>query len=325
MTQENIMSRLPAFTIIPPSKWLFQDLGLIGGKAIIANEYKKINKSFKNAEYKIEEFIRQWIIQQLVETYNYPETWMGDLIVVEEPVHIGSNRCRVDVAIINRNGEPIVLIETKSASCSGSELRHAEQQLKSYLSATHTAIYGVLTTGINTTFLKKKINPNTFEVISDLPTFSDMVVGELFTQRDIDEITVQTATHEAENDEYTESIQEIDELVYPSVEEYVRGFQSIERYLSENQREMLRTHYYASQQTVTMTELAQSVGYKNYRGGNLHYGKIGKLLCAELDWAYGVGINILVWFTHPSNSPNGQWLLTLHKEVAEALEKLKWV
>ena len=75
------MTRLATFILIPPSSWLFQEIGLIAGRAIIANEYRKTNKSLKKAEYHIEEFIRQWIIQQLITTYEYPEDWLGELIV----------------------------------------------------------------------------------------------------------------------------------------------------------------------------------------------------------------------------------------------------
>ena len=75
------MTRLATFNLIPPSSWLFQEIGLIAGRAIIANEYRKTNKSLKKAEYHIEEFIRQWIIQQLITTYEYPEDWLGELIV----------------------------------------------------------------------------------------------------------------------------------------------------------------------------------------------------------------------------------------------------
>lgn len=315
------MTRLATFNLIPPSSWLFQEIGLIAGRAIIANEYRKTNKSLKKAEYHIEEFIRQWIIQQLITTYEYPEDWLGELIVVEEAIHIGSGRYRADIAVKNRNGDPIILIETKVASCTTNDLHHAERQLKSYLSATHSAIFGMITNGYHTTFIRKKNNPNTFAIIKDLPSLTEMIEESVFSQIDVEPPPIPIGPE----DEDTSDTQESEDLAYPSVDEYVNAFRAIESYISLNQRAMLKAHYHATKQSLTMTELAKSVGYASYRGGNLQYGRLGQLLCAELDWAYGVAISVLVWFTHPSESPNRQWRLNLRPEVSEALEKLNWV
>jgi len=309
------MPRISSFNLIPPSNWLFQDIGIVAGKAIIAKKYKEVNKSLKNAERQIEEFIRQWMIQQLIFAYGYPKDWIGELIVIEERVHIGSGRYRADIAVKNRSGDPIVLIETKSASCTATDLLHAEQQLKSYLSATHSALFGVVTNGHKTIFIKKRSNPNTFERISDLPILEEMLEEGIFSQTDIE---VPPAPIPNDNGQGS------DELIYPSTEEYVHAFKAIELYMTPNQRAMLMYHYYAPDQTVTMTELAKSVGYTSHRGGNLQYGKLGQLLCAELDWAEGIAISVLAWFTPPYDSPNRQWLLTLHPEVSEALKKLGW-
>lgn len=320
------MTRLTSFNLIPPSSWLFQGVGLIAGRAIIANEYRKTNKSLKNVEYNIEEFVRQWVIQQLITSYEYPEDWLGELIVVEDIIHIGSGRYRADIAVKNRNGDSIILIETKSASCAANNFYNAEQQLKSYLSATHSAIFGMLTNGYQTIFIKKRNNPNTFEIIKDLPSLTEMIEEGLFNQEDI-EVPVMATTIEdkGKEDDESNNVQEDGELIYPTIEEYINAFRAIEPYMSENQKAMLKYHYHAPNQTLTMTELAKSVGYASYRGGNLQYGRLGQLLCAELDWAYGVAISILVWFTHPSKTPNRQWHLTLHPEVSVALEKLNWV
>lgn len=235
------MTRLNAFSLIPPSSWLFQEVGLIAGRAIIANEYRKTNKSLKKAEYTIEEFIRQWAIQQLITTYDYPEDWLGKLIVVEDVIHIGSGRYRADIAVKNRTGDTIILIETKSASCTASDFRHAEQQLKSYLSATHSAIFGMLTNGYQTTFIKKRNNPNTFEIIRDLPSLSEMIEEGLFNQEDVETpVMAVTIEDEGTEDEENGSVQKDEELIYPTVEEYISAFKAIEPYMSVNQKGMLK-------------------------------------------------------------------------------------
>lgn len=40
----------------------------------------------------IEEYVRQWILQELIKTYGYPEEWLGERIVVEETVQISQGR-----------------------------------------------------------------------------------------------------------------------------------------------------------------------------------------------------------------------------------------
>lgn len=303
------------FKLILPSSWLFQEVGMIAGKAIIANEYRKNNKSLKNVEYHIEEFVRQWMLQEITTTYEFPEHWLRKMIVVEDIIYIGSGRCRADVAIKNRQGDSIILIETKSSSCRDNDFIHAEMQLKSYLSATHSAIFGIVTNGYQTRVIRKRYNPNTYEIIEGLPSLQDMIKQGIFGEEDVNHSLIDMPIPEDET--------ELEEI-YPTVQEYIDAFTAIEPYISNNQKTMLAYHYHAIEQTVTMTELSTSVGYANHRGGNLQYGKLGQLLCAELDWAYGIAINVLAWFTPPNQSHNGQWLLTLRPEVSEALERLEW-
>ena len=38
---------------------------------------------------------------------------------------------------------------------------------------------------------------------------------------------------------------------------------------------LLRTHYHASNRTISATQLAKTVGYGGYQGVNLQYGKLG--------------------------------------------------
>jgi len=116
------------------------------------------------------------------------------------------------------------------------------------------------------------------------------------------------------------------EPVAPSVYHYVAAFQSIEDQLTDGQRAMLRAHYHAPGRTLTMTEVAHSVNYRSYRAGNLWYGRLGGLLCDELNWrSPNVAIFVLVTFTPPGETPHGEWELHLRPEVAEALEQLGWI
>jgi hypothetical protein len=113
--------------------------------------------------------------------------------------------------------------------------------------------------------------------------------------------------------------------VAPSASRYVAAFQAIESLVTDGQRGMLKAHYNAPGRTLTMTEVAHSVGYQSYRAGNLWYGRLGGMLCDELSWRHGVAIHVLVTFTPPDATPHGEWELHLRPEVAEALERLRWV
>lgn len=114
--------------------------------------------------------------------------------------------------------------------------------------------------------------------------------------------------------------------VAPSAARYVAAFETIQSQITDGQLGMLKAHYHAAGRTLTMTEIAHSVGYQSYRAGNLWYGRLGGLLCDELNWrSPDVAIFVLVTFTPPDETPHGEWELQLRPEVAEALEQLGWV
>ncbi|SAK73936.1 hypothetical protein AWB79_04296 [Caballeronia hypogeia] len=48
--------------------------------------------------------------------------------------------------------------------------------------------------------------------------------------------------------------------------------------ISEGQRKMLVAHYRAPDRTITATQLAKAAGYTDYRGANVQYGALGKLI-----------------------------------------------
>jgi type I restriction enzyme M protein len=154
-TKELFMSALSNFQFIKPEHWLFQDYGVVANARAQAEKYKRTYGSLKGAEYQIEEFIRQWILKKLIDTYHYPSHWIGTQINIEEPVFIGSSRCRADIALKNRFDYPFIYIETKSYVAGHTDFWSEERQLMSYLSSMHTTHIGCVTNGNRTTFLKK--------------------------------------------------------------------------------------------------------------------------------------------------------------------------
>lgn len=116
------------------------------------NKYKKNSNVDDN-----EEFVRQWIIAELIETYNYPKDWLSERIFIEDQIRMGSSTKEVDISLKNSNFKPFLLIETKKRSATIKEFETDIGQLHSYLAATHTASIGVITNGKKTLVFEKKL------------------------------------------------------------------------------------------------------------------------------------------------------------------------
>jgi len=93
---------------------------------------------------------------------------------------------------------------------------------------------------------------------------------------------------------------------------------------------MLRVHYEAPGRTVTPTQLAEEVGFKEYGAANLHYGRLARRLCEFLGLRanaleLGKGgrrlfSTVLVRFEHLER----EWEWTMRPRVARALEQIGW-
>lgn len=165
------MAALGNFYLIEPDKWLFPSHGdVVEGKRR-ANEYFERHGTYNGAELSIEEFVRQWALLQLLDSYKYPKDWLGERIIIEEPVKMGSSEKEADISIKNANRRTFLYIETKKRGISDEEFKEAERQLETYFASTHTATIGLVTDGDRIRTLRKKIDPNDFEYIADLPAY----------------------------------------------------------------------------------------------------------------------------------------------------------
>ncbi len=122
-------------------------------------------------EHQIEEYVRQWILSELINTYGYPKEWIGERIIVEETVQMATMEKQADISIKNERHKTFLYIETKNAGITQIEFDKAEKQLMGYLSSTHTATVGMITSGKVTKCLVKKIDPNDFDYIPDIPNY----------------------------------------------------------------------------------------------------------------------------------------------------------
>ncbi len=165
------MTKLGEFFLIPPNNWRCRSHGDVAASKRRAEDWHQKNGSYDGAEQVIEEFVRQWALNQLVVEYSYPEDWIGERLTIEEPVKMGSTEKQADIAIKNTNRRPFLYIETKKKNVSAQEFQEAEKQLETYLASTHTATIGLVTDGNETRCVRKKIDPNDFEYIADIPSY----------------------------------------------------------------------------------------------------------------------------------------------------------
>ena len=164
--------KIRPFYRIPPEDWVLktnQDIAYAQKRAIENPQLDETN---------IEEYVRQWMLAELIETYGYPKELLGERIVVEETIQMGTMQKQADISIKNERGKTYLFVETKSRGVSQTDFANAESQLESYLSATHTAMIGLVTDSspARTRAKVKKIDPNDFDYIPDIPSYE---VGEL--------------------------------------------------------------------------------------------------------------------------------------------------
>ena len=145
--------RLRPFYAIPPEEYLFQKY--VSGDSP-------------------EERVRQWLLRELIESYEFPKRLFdGSTVDIEVPVAIGSRQCYADVAIrktVSGRPEPLVLFEVKPLGST-----EGIDQLHSYLFASPTARIGVWTNGCELKcFIKKS---DQIESRPDIPVYNEATFG----------------------------------------------------------------------------------------------------------------------------------------------------
>lgn len=115
----------------------------------------------------------------------------------------------------------------------------------------------------------------------------------------------------------------------PSAGEYAAMFEQLRPRLTANQVAMLRFHL-ARERPVTATELAAHVGYADWRGVNVQYGRVGAML-RELDPRLrdleGQESYAFARFDQipRKDESYAEWTWTFHRPVEDALRTLAWV
>lgn len=157
--------KINPFYKIHPDDWI------LTSNPDIAVARKKALENPQLDERHIEEYVRQWVLRELLDTYGYPKEWLGDRVVVEETVQMATMEKQADISIKNERYKTFLFIETKNSDITTIEFDKAEKQLMGYLSSTHTATVGMITNGKITKSIVKKIDPNDFDYIPDIPSY----------------------------------------------------------------------------------------------------------------------------------------------------------
>jgi hypothetical protein len=113
----------------------------------------------------------------------------------------------------------------------------------------------------------------------------------------------------------------------PNVEEYKTAILVILKEDHKNWVKMLKAHYFAENNTITATALAEAAGYKNYVGVNSQYGNLAYKLCELLKYEPSERNkeNKPIWtFALATGEQKDEWEWTLRPQVQKALEELAW-
>jgi 5-methylcytosine-specific restriction protein A len=83
---------------------------------------------------------------------------------------------------------------------------------------------------------------------------------------------------------------------------------------------MLLAHYFSPNKTITATQMAHAMGYKNFNASNLHYGRLARVIGNSLGWEPipQTALYVLAEFEKPAQ----EWFWIMRPEVAQAIEQL---
>ena len=112
----------------------------------------------------------------------------------------------------------------------------------------------------------------------------------------------------------------------PDKKKFIKALNAIATQLPKSYIELLKAHYRAPKHRITASELANAVGYHNYKAANLNYGKLASIIMDQFGIAKSEKVNIefLVRFVMPGDQGNEEIIWVLRPEVASALEELNW-
>lgn len=146
------MPRLRSFYLVRPDDWLLE------------KTHQRVQRNSKKS-------IRQWILRELLESYNYPTNWLGNRISLVDSDNLESiTKDFFGICLSTMSGEPFLFICISEES----ELVKAEDILVSTLTGSYCAGLGIVTNGTDrgTKFLRRRFDSDKCEYVVDIEAYS---------------------------------------------------------------------------------------------------------------------------------------------------------
>lgn len=161
------MAKTRAFEFISPENWRFLNNAEVAATRLKAEELSKRQFDFANLEAHCEEYLRQWILRELIEIYQYPEDWLW----------IGGDVKRnANVLIKNEANQTLALVAARYFGETDLEFEKACQDLQSDLEEIGSVQFGLVTDGKRIAFLSKPQTDSIadYQAIEDFPSFAEL-------------------------------------------------------------------------------------------------------------------------------------------------------
>lgn len=165
------MAKIRAFEFITPDKWHFTHRAKVQLAVQKAKEFAAKDFQFENLEHQIDEYLRQWVLRELIETYGYPETQ----IAVDELLKTTDNSKIVGIAVKNEKKEIVAVVLTGSFGETDFDFENACHKLQSDLDSVGSAFFGMVTDGRRLACLVKSDGESItdYQTVADFPTFEE--------------------------------------------------------------------------------------------------------------------------------------------------------
>ena len=192
------MSRLGDFFLIRPAAWR----SLAHPEVSDAARRAARGGDDDDAPPSIAEFVRQWALRRLVDAYGYPDAWLAERLTIDGPL----------AALTNASGRPFLLLEACPLGAAQGALDDAERRLHAALASTPSATLGLVTDGRRTRILRRRIGPDDFEYIPDLPAFDRELATRSPLGRDPGDLQPLSPTYERLLFELHSTMRDVDGL-----------------------------------------------------------------------------------------------------------------
>lgn len=163
------MAKLKAFEFVPPQNWLFLHNAEIQATRTKAEEYAARNFHFEHLEQHVEEYLRQWILRELIESYGYAENslWIAN-----------TSKRNANVVVKDDENKSVALVAARYFGDADVDFAKACQDLQSDLEEIETVRFGLVTDGKRLACLFKSAADDIadYKTIEDFPTADELLI-----------------------------------------------------------------------------------------------------------------------------------------------------